>query len=233
MDSDSALEASVAADSPPPTSILVAARNIGPELWIHIGATLARGIGGFLVGTILGVGLGALVQYSKLARVFWEPALDASRPVPAIALLPFLILIFGFSEIGRAVLIVLSILVFTSLAMIEALASVPEAWIRFGRVCGMSRARIFTQVLLPGTLPWLVGPFRLALALSYTLAIAAEFMGAQQGLGFLINTARVNLATPTIWLAILLIGVICQLTDMILVWIFRQTTMWYQGSDSH
>jgi ABC-type nitrate/sulfonate/bicarbonate transport system permease component len=85
--------------------------------------------------------------------------------------------------------------------------------------------------LLPGATPWLSGPFRLALALSFTLAIAAEFMGAQTGLGFLINTARVNLATPTIWLAVLMIGLICQLADQVLVRVFNRLIAWYQTTD--
>jgi ABC-type nitrate/sulfonate/bicarbonate transport system permease component len=175
--------------------------------------------------------LGVFVQYSRVARIFAEPALDASRPVPALALLPFFILIFGFSEFGRMTLIVLNIAVFVTLATVEALAKVPEAWVRFARVSGMSRAAIFRRVLVRGSLPWLSGSFRLGLALSFTLAIAAEFMGAQYGLGFLINTARVNLGTPTIWLAVLTLGVICQLADFLVVRIFRGLTMWYQTSD--
>ncbi len=216
---------------PAPASLLSAARDVGSELGAHVLTTFARGAGGFILGSALGFLLGVSVQYSRTARLLAEPAMDASRPVPAVALLPFFILIFGFSEKGRAILIVLNIAIFTSLATVEALAKVPEAWVRFARVSGMTRAQIFRRILVPGTLPWLSGPFRLALALSYTLAIAAEFMGAQQGLGFLINTARVNLATPTIWLAVLLIGAICQITDFALVKIFQRLTAWYQTSD--
>ncbi len=216
---------------PSPGAVMMAARDIGTDLGTHILATFARGVGGFGAGAALGVMLGSLVQFSRSARLLVEPILDASRPVPVIALLPFFILIFGFKEDGRVVLIVLNIAIFTALATAEALARVPESWVRFARVSGMRRSQIFRRILIPGSMPFLSGPFRLALALSFTLAIASEFMGAQQGLGFLINIARVNLATPTIWLAILLIGVMCQIIDAALALFFRRGTSWYQTSD--
>lgn len=216
---------------PSPSSVVSAAMDIGSDLPLHALVTFMRGVGGFILGALAGLGLGVLVQYSRISRIVAEPALDASRPVPALALLPFFILIFGFSETGRITLIVLNIAVFIALATVEAIAKVPEAWVRFARISGMPRAAIFRRVLFRGAMPWLSGPFRLGLALSFTLAIAAEFMGAQYGLGFLINTARVNLAIPTIWLSILTLGIICQLADFLLVRIFKRLTMWYQTSD--
>jgi len=216
---------------PPPLTVLQSARDIGADLFLHIFMTFARSLGGFAAGAVLGVVLGALVQYSRVAQIVAEPALDSSRPVPALALLPFFILIFGFSETGRLTLIILNVMVFISLATMEAIAKVPESWVRFARVAGVSKSRIFTQILLPGAVPWLTGPLRLALALSFTLAIAAEFMGSQHGLGFLINTARVNLATPTIWLSIILLGLGCQLADRGLVSVCSRLSSWYQTSD--
>lgn len=215
---------------PSPYSVFIAAKNIGPDVFFHSATTLARGLGGFILGSMIGVALGSLVQYNRIAQLIAEPMLDASRPVPALALLPFFILIFGFSELGRALLIVLNVTIFISLTTVESIAKVPEPWVRFSRISGLSRIGIFYRILLPGAIPWLSGPFRLGLALSFTLTIAAEFMGAQYGLGFLINTARVNLATPTIWLSIILLGLVCQISDSILVSIFNRLTFWYQTS---
>ena len=217
---------------PHPTAVWRAAENIGWTVWLHAAATFLRTVVGFVVGSTLGVAVGCLVQFSPAFRSVVEPFLDASRPVPALALLPFFILIFGFSELGRFVLIILSVAVFVAIATIEAMAKVPEAWVRFARVSGLPRREVFASILLPGSAPWLVGPMRLALATAFTLAIASEFMGAQYGLGYLINTARVNLATQTIWLAVLILGLICQAADIALVSTFKAATRWYQSSDN-
>jgi ABC-type nitrate/sulfonate/bicarbonate transport system permease component len=85
---------------------------------------------------------------------------------------------------------------------------------------------------LPGIVPWLIGPLRIALALSFTLVIASEFMGAQQGLGYLINVARVNLATATILLCVLLLGAIAQVLDVVLNAFMMRLSFWYRGTRS-
>ncbi|MEI9988477.1 MAG: ABC transporter permease subunit [Rhizomicrobium sp.] len=175
--------------------------------------------------------LGLLVQYSPWAQRVFVPFLDAARPVPVIALLPVFILLFGFSEIGRVLLIVISTAVFVSIATNEAIAKIPEQWVRFARISGASRLFIYRHIILPGCIPFLGGAFRLSLAIAFTLTIAAEFMGAQIGLGYLINTARVNLAIPTVWLAILILGLLCQALDLVLDYVFRDLTSWYRGTE--
>jgi ABC-type nitrate/sulfonate/bicarbonate transport system permease component len=216
---------------PSPISVVDAAGDIGPNLILHCIVTFARSLTGFVLGAAVGLLIGALVQYSFGIRAIVEPFLDGSRPVPPLALLPFFILIFGFREDGKIVLITLNVAVFMAIATIEGIAKVPEAWVRFSRVSGLSRKHIFLRILLPGSLPWLIGPFRLALAPAFTLSIAAEFMGAQYGLGYLINSARVNLSTATIWLAIILLGAICHLSDQLLNRVLRHATAWYQSSE--
>jgi ABC-type nitrate/sulfonate/bicarbonate transport system permease component len=216
---------------PHPLDVATAAANIGWRLLEHVAATLLRTGIGYVFGLFLGVAFGFLAQYSAAAQKVLVPFFDAARPVPAIAVLPVFILLFGFSETGRVLLIALSTGVFIATATIEAIAKIPEPWTRFARVSGLSRAGIYREVLTWGCIPFLLGPSRLALALAFTLTIAAEFMGAQSGLGYLINTARVNLAIPTVWLAILLIGIISLAFDMVVVQSFRKATDWYRGAE--
>lgn len=215
---------------PSPLAVIEAAGNIGLALVGHSMATVGRALLGLLIGTVIGVFLGLLVRYNTIAKVMTEPFLDAARPVPVIALIPFFILIFGFSEIGRILLVLIAVTIIIAVATVEAIETMPEAWFRFPLVAGYSRKRIFMRVILPGLTPWLVGPIRIALSISFTLVIASEFMGAQAGLGYLINAARVNLATPTILLCILLLGILAQVLDSILYYLMSKLNFWYQGS---
>jgi ABC-type nitrate/sulfonate/bicarbonate transport system permease component len=217
---------------PPPNSVGEAILNIGPALGWHIFATTSRTLAGLIIGSSIGILLGLATRYSRVAKLTLEPLFDASRPVPAIALLPFFILIFGFSETGRIVLVAVSVTVILAVATAEAAEAMPEPWFRFALVSGFSRREIFRRVIVPGLIPWLRGPLRIALALSFTLVIASEFMGAQQGLGYLINVARVNLATPTILLCVLLLGAIAQMLDFVLNKMIMRMSFWYRGTRS-
>jgi ABC-type nitrate/sulfonate/bicarbonate transport system permease component len=217
---------------PSPAAVLDSAFNIGADLWWHTLATTLRSLVGLVVGSMFGIALGLSTRYSHIAKLIVEPFFDACRPVPAIALLPFFILVFGFSELGRVLLVAISVSIILAVATVEAIEALPEPWFRFALVSGFSRLKIFYSVVVPGMIPWLRGPLRIALALSFTLVIASEFMGAQQGLGYLINVARINLATNTILLSALLLGVVAQFFDLLLNMLISYFSHWYQGTRS-
>ncbi|MCC7055104.1 MAG: ABC transporter permease subunit [Gemmatimonadaceae bacterium] len=216
---------------PHPLDVLRAVGNIGWKLVLHIVATTVRASVGFVVGFAAGVAIGFAIQYSLRVQRVFGPMIDAMRPVPALATLPLFILLFGFSELGRVCLIASGTAVFMATSTVEAVAKVPEQWTRFARVSGLDRRRVFRDVLAQGVVPLLVGPTRLAVALAFTLAIASEFMGAQSGLGYLINTARVNLAMPTIWLAVILLGLVSQAIDLLVTRFYGRSTGWYRGTE--
>ena len=217
---------------PAPWDVVRAAQNIGWDIVAHSLATTARVVAGLTVGAISGVFLGGLIRYSAIASKVIEPFLDASRPLPTIALLPFFILIFGFSEFGRVFLVALTSAIIFALAASEAIQAIPERWIRFPIISGQPKWKTFIRVIFPAIMPSLKGPARIALAVSFTLVIASEFMGAQTGLGYLINVARVNLATDTILMSVLLLGLIAQVFDLIVAWLFGRITRWYEGAKS-
>jgi ABC-type nitrate/sulfonate/bicarbonate transport system permease component len=80
--------------------------------------------------------------------------------------------------------------------------------------------------MLPAIAPQLVAPLRVALALAFALAVAAEFMGAQQGIGFLMMVARRTLQTETILMGVMVLGVLSAALDYILRLIFRRVNRW-------
>ena len=213
-------------------AVIQSIQNIGFTIVTHAVATILRATGGFILGGFLGIILGTYTQFSKVGRHILEPFWDASRPVPAIALLPLFIVLFGFSEGGRIALVSIGVMVLAATTTIEALAKIPEAWVRFARLSGMSKPEIFLRILLPGAVPFVAGPARIILAVAFTLAIASEFMGAQFGLGYLINVARVNLEIPTIWVSILVLGMVCLAADKLLVIALSHYSKWYKTSDN-
>lgn len=193
---------------PPPHRVVTAIGDIGMPLLLHIGATVTRILAGFLGAILAGASIGILMQYSRRFYAVADSLVETWRPVPPVALIPFFILIFGFSEVGRAILVMLGATLVVIVTIVEAMDRVPPAQVRFGLVAGLSRTDLFRLVLIPASIPSTKAGFRIALALAITLVIVSEFLGSRYGLGYLISVSKVTLTTPTIILCVILLGLI-------------------------
>jgi len=209
---------------PSPWRVLGAVQDIGTNLPIHIGVTLARVLVGFLGGVSLGCCVGVLMQYNRHAFAVLDGIVETGRPVPTVALIPFFTLIFGFSETGRFIVVMLGTALLAAVTVVEAIERVPVAIVRWGLVVGLRRRELFGRILLPAAWPNMRTGFRLAL--SFTLVIVAEFMGARYGLGHLISVAKVTLTTPTLLLCVAILGILGWLTDRGLRALFNRTARW-------
>lgn len=215
---------------PPPDRVVLAIFDIGPPLIGHVASTLARIVVAYLVAICLGAGLGIWMQASRRTYGILDGLIETWRPVPPIALVPFFILAFGFSEGGRLALAVLGTLLIVVVTTIEALDRVSPALIQFGLVAGLSKRALFQKILLPAAIPHLRGGLRVALASCITIVIASEFLGARYGLGYLISVAKVTLTTPTIFLCVILLGLIGFALDLLLRASITMLSSWEYSS---
>jgi ABC-type nitrate/sulfonate/bicarbonate transport system permease component len=211
---------------PPPWRVLSAIQDIGSSLPLHIIATLARVLVGFLGGILLGSCVGIVMQYNRYAFSILDGMVETGRPIPTVALIPFFTLIFGFSETGRFLVVALGTALLAAVTVVESIERVPASIVRWGLVVGLGRAELFRRILLPAAWPSMRTGFRLGLALSFALVIVAEFMGATYGLGHLISVAKVTLTTPTLLLCIAILGLLGWLTDKALRLLFDRTAHW-------
>jgi NitT/TauT family transport system permease protein len=215
---------------PPPDRVILAARDIGFPLAAHFVATLIRVIGGFLGAVLLGSTIGVLMQYNRCFYGVMDGLIETWRPVPAVALVPFFILIFGFSEAGRLLLVVLGTALVVVVTVVESLERVPPSLIRLGLIAGLPRSKIFRLILIPAAAPFARAGFRIALALSITLVVVSEFLGSRYGLGYLINVSKVTLTTSTMFLCIILLGLVGFILDFGLRKVFGAVSVWEYSS---
>ena len=108
----------------------------------------------------------------------------------------------------------------------EAVKNVPKIYIRAAKTLGASNNQVFRTVIIPGMIPGIIGPLRVATALSFTLVVAAEFMGAQQGLGYRIMEARRLFFTDVILLNVVLITILAAIADRLVRAITDYFTRW-------
>ncbi len=211
---------------PSPQMVLEAAVRIADLIPGDVAATLIRVIIGFTLGVLLGLGLGLLMSYSKKAQYFFDPLIESMRPVPVIAMIPFFLMWFGIGETGKLLLITLGVFAIIVVSTVEAVRNVPEIYMKAAHSLGASKAQRFRTIIVPAIVPELVGPLRVAAALSFTLVVAAEFMGAQAGLGYRILEARRLFNTDVILLGITIIGVLSAVADAAIRHFTAYLTRW-------
>jgi sulfonate transport system permease protein len=200
---------------PPPSRIWQEFEELARngELWRHTLATLARVGVGFGLGTATGTILGALAGYSSLTRRLIDPTLQGLRAVPSIAWIPLFILWLGIFETSKVALIAVGVFFPVYLGVMAAILSVDRKIVEVGRAFRLSGFAMVRRILLPAVLPAYVVSLRAGLGLGWMFVIAAEFMGASEGLGYLLIDGQ-QLGKPAeIVAAILAFAVLGKLTD--------------------
>jgi sulfonate transport system permease protein len=203
---------------PPPSRIWQEFEDLSRngELLRHTLATLARVAVGFGLGTAAGTILGALAGYSSLTRRLIDPTLQGLRAVPSIAWIPLFILWLGIFETSKVALIAVGVFFPIYLGVMGAVLSVDRKIVEVGRVFRLSGPALVRRILLPAVLPAYVIALRSGLGLGWMFVIAAEFMGASEGLGYLLIDGQ-QLGKPAeIVAAILAFAVLGKATDWLI-----------------
>lgn len=207
---------------PSPISVLAAIEALGTSLLRHSLMTLGRVVFGLAIGAPLGVLIGLAMSWNATTRAILHPVVEIVRPLPPTALIPFFIIWFGIGMSGQVALIAISSLMVLAVQTATSVQAVPLTYVRAAISLGASRAALFRTILFPAITPSLVGALRIAAALAFAVGIAAEFMGAQSGIGFLMMVARRTLETNTILLGIILIA----LESFVVDWTIRRNGAW-------
>jgi len=213
---------------PPPSRITATLYDLARDgdLFVHIGATLWRVALGFVLGTVAGTLMGALAGYSAVVRRIVDPTLQGLRAVPSIAWVPLFILWLGIFEESKVTLIAVGVFFPVYLGVMGAFASVDRKIVEVGRMFRLKGLALVRRILLPAILPAYVIALRSGLGLGWMFVVAAEFMGASEGLGYLLVDGQQLGKPDQIIAAILTFAVLGKLTDYLLVMAFAPFLRW-------
>jgi sulfonate transport system permease protein len=203
---------------PPPTKIFATIAELARsgELTRHIAATLMRVAAGFALGVIAGTLFGAVCGYWSLARRLVDPTVQALRAIPSIAWVPLFILWLGIFETSKIALIAAGVFFPVYLGVMGAILSVDRKIVEVGRIFRLSGPAMIRRILLPAVLPAYVVALRVGLGLGWMFVVAAEFMGASEGLGYLLIDGQ-QLGKPAqIVAAIVIFAILGKATDWLL-----------------
>jgi len=159
-------------------------------LWEHIGASLARVATGFLIALVVAVPLGLWMGRVDAAYRTLNPVFQILRPISPIAWIPIAILWFGVGDMSPVFLIFLAAVFPMILQTSAGVHAIESRYLRAAENFGVSRARLFRQVIVPAVLPEILTGMRIGLGVAWLVVVAAEMIVRRSGLGFLIMDAR-------------------------------------------
>lgn len=196
------------------------------ELGRHVAATLERVAVGFGTGALAALALGLPAGYFRAVRNLVEPVVELLRPIPPLAILPLFIVWIGIGEASKVGFITYATFFPMFLTTVHAVRQIDPLLLRAARSLGARPLSLFLRVILPAALPDIITGLRLGMALSFFVIVISEFIGAEEGLGFLINDARNFFLVPQMLAAAILLGLLGYAGNGLLRLVERRLLRW-------
>ncbi|MET0319842.1 MAG: aliphatic sulfonate ABC transporter permease SsuC [Duganella sp.] len=190
------------------------ALTVSGELWLHLRTSLWRAASGFAIGAGLGLLLGLLTGSFRRAETLLDTTLQMVRNIPALALIPLVILWFGIDETAKLFLLAVGVFFPVYLNTFHGIRSADQGLIEMARSYGLSGWPLYRDVILPAALPSILVGVRFSLGLVWVLLIVAETISAQAGIGYMTMNAREFLQTDVVLVGILLYALLGKAADL-------------------
>jgi sulfonate transport system permease protein len=200
---------------------------VSGELMLHTRISFWRATCGFVVGGGVGLLLGLLCGVYRGAETLLDSTLQMLRNIPALALIPMVILWFGIDESAKLFLISIGVFFPVYLNTFHGIRTVDPALIEMARSYGLSGWSLYRDVIFPGALPGILIGVRFALGLVWVLLIVAETISAQSGIGYMTMNAREFMQTDVVMVGILLYAILGKLADLLARALERYCLNWH------
>jgi ABC-type nitrate/sulfonate/bicarbonate transport system permease component len=196
------------------------------QLWVHLAATLERVALGFGTGAALGVGLGLAAGHLRPVHSIVEPLVEMLRPIPPLAVLPMFIVWVGIGETSKIGFITYATFFPIFLTTVTGVRQIDPLLLRAAQSLGARGVGLFTRVILRAALPDILTGLRLGVALAFFVIVISEFIGAEHGLGYLINDGRNFFLVPQMLGAAVVLGLLGYAGNALVRLLERRLNRW-------
>lgn len=201
------------------------------QLWLHARITLLELAIAFPLSVLIGIALGLLIASSRLLQQLLDPILTAMYSVPIVALAPLFIAWLGFG-IESKIAVILLVSVFPVIINTEVgLRSTDRGLIEAARSFNATRFQIFRTVMLPFSIPFILGGVRVAFARALVGVVVAEFFGAFAGFGYAILAASQTYSTGRLLGYVVILALLGMLSSIVLRDWERRLAPWRESND--
>jgi NitT/TauT family transport system permease protein len=195
----------------------------------HAWASSQRVLLGFAVAAVLGIVIGVLIGWFRLVAVLFDPLIQVLRPIPITAWLPFAIVFFGIKQTSAIFLIALGAFFPIVVNAAAGAAQTPTLLVRAALMLGLPKWKLLFRVVIPSALPSIMTGLRLGVGVAWVLVIVAEMLAVKSGLGFVLWDAFQFIRMDIIVAAMLSVGIIGFLSDLVIVLIGKWVLRWSKG----
>jgi len=192
---------------PAPSAIAVELSDSRALLWDHTLVTLQEVALGFLAALAAGVIVAALITYSRVLESSIYPIVIASQTVPIIAIAPLLLIWVGYGIEPKIIIVALISFYPIAVNTVDGMKSVDPDMVRMMRTLGASRWQIFSKLQVPTSLPFMFSGIKIGISVSVIAAVISEWVGASEGLGYLITYSQPLFLTARVFAAIVLLSI--------------------------
>lgn len=193
----------------------------------HSFITTYETVAGFLLSALIGIPIAAAVATWRWVERMLYPLLVASQTVPKVAIAPLFIVWLGFGFLPKIIIAFLVAFFPVVISTVVGLKSTPIEMIYLGRIAGFSSWQMFLKIAFPRALPEIFAGLKVAMTLAVMGAIVGEFVGASEGLGYLLMFATAQMQTPLVFAGLVLLVLIGVVLFGLIQWCERLAIPWH------
>jgi len=200
----------------------------GAEIYEHAGASLARSLPGFLIGSAAGALLGLAAGVARWLDRMLSPAVFLTYPVPKIVMLPIFMIWFGIGDLSKVLIIALACFYPVFINAYYGVRQTRPILVWSALNMGATPAQVFRRVVLPSAAPMILASLRVSLALSFIVMFAAEMINARSGLGHMIRVAENSLRFDLMYVSLVAIAILGYAGDRLVRLTHSRLLAWQQ-----
>lgn len=192
----------------------------------QIKVTLEEALIGFVIGTVLGIVCGVALGRIRFLSEVYGPFIKVLNSIPRIVLGSLFVIMFGLGLESKVILVIVLVFFGVFFNAFQGTREVDRNLIANAAILGASRWQITRQVVLPSAFTWIIASLHVAFGFALIGAIVGEFIGAQQGLGYLIRQAQGSFDTDGVWAALVIMAVVALLAESLITRLERWLLRW-------
>ena len=197
-------------------------------LWKDLSSSLISVISGYALGFAIALPVAILMAWYKPVRYVIEPWIQFIRNIPPLAYVPLIVIAAGVGRKPQIIVITIACFLIMCVTIYQGVINVDETLIKAARVLGANDRDIFTRVIAPATLPFILTAIRLGASVALTTLIAAESTGAMAGLGMRIRSLNNSFESSPMLLYIIIIGILGITIEKLIKLAERRLTSWQE-----
>ncbi len=197
-----------------------------PNFYANLVYTAENVMIAIAIGAVVGIVAGLVSARYGIFRAVVDPIMMTAGTVPILVAAPFLLIWFGVGRASAVCLVIFYVTVMLYVFAQRAAANVNSIYEDFARTLGASQRQIVTDILIPATVPEILGGLRIALAGAWGLEAISELLGSQEGMGKILEVLAGATDTEGIMAALLLLGFCAIVADALAAWMVRRLAAW-------